>query len=157
MDSLTTLMGGSLTTLMGGDQSPSVEGSPAAPGEHQSPDRAIGIIAELKGSASLFAAFAFGALNLPGTLMISESRVTSATSSVSTSRPVPDSDLLQAFVVLDAATFGFMLICVVVSQQLLYRLGDGTYGSRRFGTDDAPDARDSALGRWAAPPPPATP
>ena len=56
-----------------------------------------------------------------------------------------------------AATFGFMLICVVVSQQLLYRLGDGTYGSRRFGTDDAPDARDSALGRWAAPPPPAAP
>jgi hypothetical protein len=135
---------------MGGDQSPSGaldEGSLAAPGEQQSPDRAIGIIAELKGSASLFAAFAFGALNLPGTLMISESRVTSATSSVSTSRPVPDSDLLQAFVVLDAATFGFMLICVVVSQQLLYRLGDGTYGSLRFGTDDAPDARDSALGR----------
>ena len=53
----------------------------------------------------------------------------------------------RAFVVLDAATFGFMLICVVVSQQLLYRLGDGTYGHQRFGTEDAPDARDSALGR----------
>jgi len=111
------------------------------------PDRAMGIVAELKGSASLFAAFAFGALNLPGTLMISESRVTSATSSVSTSRPVPESDLLQAFVVLDAATFGFMLICVVVSQQLLYKLGDGTYASTSFGSEGQPDTRDSALGR----------
>ena len=141
----------SLTSLTGGDQSSSealAQGSLTAPTEHpEAPDRAIGIIAELKGSASLFAAFAFGALNLPSTLMISESRVTSATSSVSTSRPVPDSDLLQAFVVLDAATFGFMLICVVVSQQLLYRLGDGTYGSTRFGTDEAPDPRDSTLGR----------
>ena len=37
-----------------------------------------------------------------------------SSSSVSTSRPVPDSDLLEALVDLDAATFGFMLICVVV-------------------------------------------
>ena len=113
----------------------------------EGPDRAIGIVAELKGSASLFAAFAFGALNLPGTLTISESRVTSATSSVSTSRPVPDSDLLQAFVALDAATFAFMLVCVVVCQQLIYRLSDGSYGSVSYSADGRQDPRDSALGR----------
>ena len=98
VESLTTLVSRSLTTLLGGE-SPSgslAEGSPAAPDEQESPDRAIGIVSELKSSAALFAAFAFGALNLPGTLTISESRVTSAASSVSTSRPVPDSDLLQA-------------------------------------------------------------
>ena len=94
---------------------------PAPPG----PERAIGLISELKANAALFAAFAFGALNLPGTLILSESRVTSATSSISTSRPVPDSDLLKAFVVLDATTLGCMLVCVVVSQLLLYRLADG--------------------------------
>jgi len=111
------------------------------------PDRAIGLVAELKGSASLFAAFAFGALNLPGALTISESRVTSATSSVSTSRPVPESDLLQAFVVLDAATFAFMLVCVVVCQQLLFRLSDGSYARYKYSTDGSPrDPRDSALG-----------
>ena len=113
----------------------------------KTPERAMNIVGELKSSAALFAAFAFGALNLPGTLIISESRVTSAASSVSTSRPVPDSDLLQAFVVLDVATFGFMLICVVVSQQLLYRLADGSYGTVRFGTDEEPNIRDTALGR----------
>ena len=113
----------------------------------KTPERAMNIVGELKSSAALFAAFAFGALNLPGTLIISESRVTSAASSVSTSRPVPDSDLLQEFVVLDVATFGFMLICVVVSQQLLYRLADGSYGTVRFGTDEEPNIRDTALGR----------
>ena len=47
--------------------------------------------------------------------------MTSATSSLSTSRPVPDSDLLSAFVFLDAATLSCMLVCVVLSQQqLLY-------------------------------------
>ena len=113
----------------------------------EGPDRAIGIVSELKGSASLFAAFAFGALNLPGALTISESRVTSATSSVSTSRPVPESDLLQAFVVLDAATFAFMLVCVVVCQQLLFRLSDGSYARSPCSTDASPrDPRDSALG-----------
>ena len=91
------------------------------------PDRAISIVAELRSNAALFAAFAFGALSLPNTLVISESRVTSATSSLSTSRPVPDSDLLSAFVFLDAATLSCMLVCVVVSQQLLYRLSDGSY------------------------------
>ena len=96
---------------------------PAPPG----PERAIGLISELKANAALFAAFAFGALNLPGTLILSESRVTSASSSISTSRPVPDSDLLKAFVVLDATTLGCMLVCVVVSQLLLYRLADGSY------------------------------
>ena len=83
------------------------------------PDRAIAIVAELRSNAALFAAFAFGALSLPNTLVISESRVTSATSSLSTSRPVPDSDLLSAFVFLDAATLSCMLVCAVVSQQLL--------------------------------------
>ena len=83
VESLTTLVSGSLTTLLGGEsQSGSLaEGSPAAPDEQESPDRAIGIVSELKSSAALFAAFAFGALNLPGTLTISESRVTSAASS----------------------------------------------------------------------------
>ena len=127
----------------GGSPAEGVEEHPAGP------ERAMAIVSELKSSAALFAAFAFGALNLPGTLIISESRITSASSSVSTSRPVPESDLLQAFVVLDVATFGFMLICVVVSQQLLYRLGDGSYGSVRFGTPERPDPRDSALGRLA--------
>ena len=59
------------------------------------PDRAIAIVSELRSNAALFAAFAFGALSLPTTLVISESRVTSTTSSLSTSRPVPDSDLLR--------------------------------------------------------------
>ena len=83
----------------------------------KAPDRAISIVAELRSNAALFAAFAFGALSLPNTLVVSESRVTSATSSLSTSRPVPDSDLLSAFVFLDAATLSCMLVCVVVSQQ----------------------------------------
>ena len=48
------------------------------------PDRAISIVAELRSNAALFAAFAFGALSLPNTLVISESRVTSTTSSLST-------------------------------------------------------------------------
>ena len=60
------------------------------------PDRAIAIVSELRSNAALFAAFAFGALSLPTTLVISESRVTSTTSSLSTSRPVPDSDLLRS-------------------------------------------------------------
>ena len=67
---------------------------------------------------------------------------------MSTSRPVPDSDLLQAFVVLDAATFAFMLVCVVVCQQLLFRLSDGSSGGPgAFSTAGARDPRDSALGR----------
>ena len=41
---------------------------------------------------------------------------------------------------LDAATFGFMLICVVVSQQLLYKLGDGSYGAREV-AETAPRSR----------------
>ena len=45
------------------------------------PDRAIAIVSELRSNAALFAAFAFGALSLPTTLVISESRVTSTTSS----------------------------------------------------------------------------
>ena len=97
------------------------------------PDRAIAIVSELRSNAALFAAFAFGALSLPTTLVISESRVTSTTSSLSTSRPVPDSDLLSAFVFLDVATLSCMLVCVVVSQQLIYRLSDGSYEAIRYG------------------------
>ena len=113
------------------------------------PDRAIAIVSELRSNAALFAAFAFGALSLPTTLVISESRVTSTTSSLSTSRPVPDSDLLSAFVFLDVATLSCMLVCVVVSQQLIYRLSDGSYEAIRYGCVDGAeqDPRDSAVGR----------
>ena len=117
------------------------------PAHPTSPDRAITLVAELKSNAALFAAFSFGALNLPGTLVISESRITSAASSVSTSRPVPDSDLLKAFVFLDATTLSCMLVCVVVSQLLLYRLSDGSYERVRYSGAAKPDPRDSALGR----------
>ncbi|CAK0865647.1 unnamed protein product [Prorocentrum cordatum] len=113
------------------------------------PERAMYVVSELKSSAGLFAAFAFGALSLPGSLTISEFRITSSSSSLSTSRPTPDSDLLQAFVVLDVLTLVLMLICVVVSQLLMYRLSDGSYGSNVYGTDEKQDPRDSALGRLA--------
>ncbi|CAK0813682.1 unnamed protein product, partial [Prorocentrum cordatum] len=121
----------------------------AEEGYPEGPERAMFVVSELKASAALFAAFAFGALNLPSALTISEFRITSSASSVSTSRPAPDSDLLQAFVVLDVLTLGFMLICVVVSQLLMYRLSDGSYGSEVYGTDEEHDPRDSALGRLA--------
>ena len=51
------------------------------------PDRAISIVAELRSNAALFAAFAFGALSLPNTLVVSESRVTSATLSAHIGMP----------------------------------------------------------------------
>ena len=117
------------------------------PKHPEGPERAMSIVSELKNAGALFAAFAFGALDLPGSLSIDESRVTSPTSSISTSRPVPDSDLLQAFVALDAATLGCMLACVMISQLLLYKLADGSYEQVRFGSDESPDPRDSALGR----------
>jgi len=47
------------------------------PREAPNPDRAISIVSELKANAALFAAFAFGSLNLPNTLTVSESKVTS--------------------------------------------------------------------------------
>ena len=90
-------------------------------------DRAIAIVSELKANAALFAAFAFGSLNLPNTLTVSESKVTSVTSSLSISRPIPDSDLIQAFVVLDVCTLCLMISCVAASQLLIYRLTDGSY------------------------------
>ena len=90
-------------------------------------DRAIAIVSELKANAALFAAFAFGSLNLPNTLTVSESKVTSVTSSLSISRPIPDSDLIQAFVILDVCTLCLMISCVAASQLLIYRLTDGSY------------------------------
>eukprot|EP00536_Pseudo-nitzschia_multiseries_P015711 jgi/Psemu1/292162/fgenesh1_pg.937_\ len=125
-----------------------------------SPDRAISIVSELKSNAALFAAFAYGSLNLPGTLTVSESKVTSVTTSLSISRPLPDSDLIRTFVVLDVCTLCLMITCVAASQLLIYRLTDGSYedvdeySSRENCFDDnTPSARkkknsrDSALGR----------
>lgn len=91
------------------------------------PDRAISIVSELKSTAALFAAFAYGSLNLPATLTVSESKVTTVTTSLSITRPIPESILLQSFVVLDAFTLCLMISCVVASQLLIYRLSDGSY------------------------------
>jgi len=126
---------------------------------NESPDRAISIVSELKANAALFAAFAFGSLNLPNTLTVSESKVTSVTSSISISRPLPESDLVQAFVVLDACTLCLMISCVAASQLLIYRLTDGSYNENRRSHDFSKDGqqrtgrgqrdrrRNSALGR----------
>ena len=112
-----------------------------------SPGQAIGIVAELKGNAALFAAFAFGSLNLPSPLIISESKATSLGGGVTTSRPIPDSDLLQAFVTLDALTLCLMITCVAASQLLIYRLADGSYGTIKYSTEDYIDPRDTPTGR----------
>ncbi len=132
------------------------------PNSSKNPDRAISIVAELKANAALFAAFAYGSLNLPNTLTVSESKVTSVTTSLSISRPLPDSDLIRTFVVLDVCTLCLMISCVAASQLLIYRLTDGSYeeiddnydnsgtiqnfentnGSRKNN-----NSRDSALGR----------
>jgi hypothetical protein len=93
----------------------------------QTPDRAISIVSELKANAALFAAFAYGGLSLPGILTVTESKVTSVTSSVSITRPLPSSDLVDAFVVLDTVTLCLMISCVAASQLLLYRLTDGSW------------------------------
>jgi len=106
------------------------------------PDLAIVIVSELKANAALFAAFAFGALNLPPALTVSESKVTSVTTSVSVARPLPDSELLKAFVVLDAVTLCLMISCVAASQLLIYRLADGSWY-----TALPPAGTPSALGR----------
>jgi len=98
-----------------------------APRVSQNPDRAISIVSELKANAALFAAFAYGSLNLPPTLTVSESKVTSVTTSLSISRPLPDSDLIRTFVVLDVSTLCLMISCVAASQLLIYRLTDGSY------------------------------
>ena len=112
------------------------------------PSSAIGIMAELKANAALFAAFAFGSLNLPAPLIESTSKVVlSQGITVTTAKPISDSTLLQAFVLLDTATLCLMLVCVAASQLLIYRLADGSYGTIRFSTDDNVDRRDTALGR----------
>lgn len=95
-----------------------------------SPDRAISIVAELKANAALFAAFAYGGLSLPGILTLTESKVTSVTTSLSTTRPIPGNDLIQAFVVLDNVTLCLMVSCVAASQLLIYRLTDGSWYDR---------------------------
>ena len=91
------------------------------------PDRAISIVSELKANAALFAAFAYGGLSIPGTLTISESKVTSVTTSLSTTRPIPSNPLIQTFVVFDAITLCLMIACVAASQLLIYRLTDGSW------------------------------
>eukprot|EP00964_Phaeocystis_antarctica_P016860 scaffold9290_cov63-Phaeocystis_antarctica.AAC.5 len=112
------------------------------------PNSAIGIMAELKANAALFAAFAFGSLNLPAPLIESTSKVIlSQGITVTTAKPISESTLLQAFVLLDTATLCLMLVCVAASQLLIYRLADGSYGTIRFSTDDNVDRRDTPLGR----------
>ena len=112
------------------------------------PGPAIGIIAELKANAALFSAFAFGSLNLPAPLIESTSKVIlSQGVTVTSAKPIPDSVLLEAFVLLDTATLCSMLVCVAASQLLIYRLADGSYGTVRYSTDDTIDRRDTALGR----------
>ena len=129
----------------------SAEGGPPSPilpeNVPDGPGQAIGIVAELKGNAALFAAFAFGSLNLPSPLIISESKATSLGGGVTTSRPLPDSDLLQAFVTLDALTLCLMITCVAASQLLIYRLADGSYGTIKYSTEDYIDPRDTPTGR----------
>ena len=128
--------------VLGDNDSPILPGSaPDGPGQ------AIGIVAELKGNAALFAAFSFGALSLPGTLTVSESKATGLGTAISTSRPLPDSDLLTTFVLLDACTLCLMITCVATSQLLIYRLADGSYGTKKFSRDGHIDRRDTALGR----------
>lgn len=111
------------------------------------PGQAIGIVSELKGNAALFAAFAFGSLNLPSTLTISESKATALGVGVTTARPNPDALLLQPFVVLDIATLCFMITCVATSQLLIYRLADGSYGTVKYSTEASFDPRDTPTGR----------
>lgn len=114
----------------------------------RSPSSAIGIMAELKANAALFSAFAFGSLNLPAPLLESTSKVVlSQGVTITTAKPISDSALLQAFVLLDTATLCLMLVCVAASQLCIYRLADGSYGTIRFSTDDKVDRRDTALGR----------
>lgn len=132
----------------------------------QNPDRAISIVSELKSNAALFAAFAYGSLNLPNTLTVSESKVTSVTTSLSISRPLPGSDLIRTFVILDICTLCLMISCVAASQLLIYRLTDGSYEEididenygdvdnsqmnnnfDNYGFRQRNNSRDSALGR----------
>ena len=115
------------------------------PIEKPNPDRAVSIVSELKANAALFAAFAYGSLNLPSTLTVSESKVTSVTTSLSISRPLPDSDLIRTFVVLDVCTLCLMISCVAASQLLIYRLTDGSYEEKKYKTRN--NSRNSALGR----------
>lgn len=97
------------------------------PREPDSPDRALSIVSELKSNAALFAAFAYGGLSIPSTLTLSESKVTSVTTSISTNRPLPGNDLIESFVVLDTVTLCLMISCVAASQLLIYRLTDGSW------------------------------
>ena len=128
---------------------------PRTPRVNQSPDRAVNIVSELKANAALFAAFAYGSLNLPSTLTVSESKVTSVTTSLSISRPLPNSDLIRTFVVLDVCTLCLMISCVAASQLLIYRLTDGSYEEVDEEVDENYDdtsqtknnSKDSALGR----------
>ena len=138
-------------------ESDSVPNNPnIPPKESQNPDRAISIVSELKSNAALFAAFAYGSLNLPNTLTVSESKVTSVTTSLSISRPLPGSDLIRTFVILDICTLCLMISCVAASQLLIYRLTDGSYedideeyyyGDDVDNNSQRKNSRDSALGR----------
>jgi hypothetical protein len=97
------------------------------PREPDSPDRALSIVSELKANAALFAAFAYGGLSIPSLLTVTESKVTSVTTSISTARPLPGSDLVHTFVILDTVTLCLMISCVAASQLLIYRLTDGSW------------------------------
>lgn len=111
------------------------------------PGQAIGIVSELKANAALFSAFAFGSLNLPSPLLLSESKATSLGGGMTTTRPLPTSELLPSFVVLDTLTLCLMLTCVAAAQLLIYRLADGSYGTVKYSTEDFVDPRDTPTGR----------
>lgn len=111
------------------------------------PGQAIGIVSELKANAALFSAFAFGSLNLPSPLLLSESKATSLGGGVTTTRPLDTSELLQPFILLDTLTLCLMLTCVAAAQLLIYRLADGSYGTIKYSTDDFVDPRDTPTGR----------
>ena len=97
--------------------------------EDQNPSQAIGIVSQLKSNAALFAAFAFGSLNLPSTLTVSESRVIGVGSSMAVAKPAYSVPLLKSYIVLNTVTLCCFVACVAISQLLIYRLADGSYGS----------------------------
>lgn len=114
--------------------------------EPDSPDRALAIVSELKSNAALFAAFAYGGLSLPSLMTVTESKITSVTTSISTARPLPGSDLIQAFVILDTATLCLMIACVAASQLLIYRLTDGSWYKEEL-EEATSHGASSAMGR----------
>ena len=116
------------TLSINGIQSPTLSLPPPKPVPFvASADRAILIISELKSNAALFAAFAYGSLNLPPTLSVTESKITSVSTSLSIVRPLPESDLVKCFVAFDALTLCLMVLSVTASKLLIYSVSDGSW------------------------------